>query len=46
MNTTRYVLETERLRLRELEITDVDDVREMLADDEARRIFHSTQRSA
>ncbi len=35
----RYVLETERLRLRELELSDVDDVREMLADDEARRIF-------
>lgn len=35
----RYVLETERLRLREFDRSDIDDVREMLADDEARRIF-------
>lgn len=35
----RYILETERLRLREIEPSDVDDIREMLADDEARRIF-------
>ncbi len=36
---SRYVLETERLRLRELEPSDTGDVREMLADAEARRIF-------
>ena len=35
----RYVLETERLRLREFERSDIDDVQEMLADDAARRIF-------
>ena len=33
------VLETERLRLRRFEASDVDNVREMLADDEAQRIF-------
>lgn len=36
---SRYILETERLRLRELEPSDVDDLREMLADEEARRVF-------
>ncbi len=40
----RYVFETERLLLRELERSDTDDVREMLADDEARRIFERVVR--
>ena len=35
----QYILETERLRLREFQPSDVDDVRRMLADDEASRIF-------
>ncbi len=33
------VLETERLRMRELTLSDTADVREMLTDEEARRIF-------
>ncbi len=33
------ILETERLRLREFEASDTGDVRQMLVDDEAQRIF-------
>ncbi len=38
-NPPQVVLETEGLRLRELELADTADMREMLADEDARRIF-------
>ena len=39
-----YVLETDRLRLREFEPADAEDVREMLADEYAREIFRELRR--